>query len=139
MTDVITEAPTPTTSTAHPVRDRLAAVAVTVVVTLAVWALGRLAGADYVLRDPAGDVVIDAVATTVVTLVVALLGWGVLAALERLTRRGAAIWTALAVAVTVASMVPIFLVDAGAGTRTALYFVHLAVLVLVPGMLRVRR
>ena len=47
---------------------RLAGVGVTVVVTLAVWAVGRLAGADYVLRDPSGSVTIDAVATAVVTL-----------------------------------------------------------------------
>jgi hypothetical protein len=35
-------------------------------------------------------------------------------------------------------MVPIFLVDATPGTQVALYFVHLAVAVLVPALLRAR-
>jgi hypothetical protein len=117
---------------------RLAGVGATVVVTLAVWAVGRLAGADYVLRDPSGSVTIDAVATAVVTLVVAALGWGVLALLERLTRHAVRIWVGMAATVIIASMVPIFLVDATPGTQVALYFVHLAVAVLVPALLRGR-
>jgi hypothetical protein len=117
---------------------RLAGVGATVVVTLAVWAVGRLAGADYVLRDPSGSVTIDAVATAVVTLVVAALGWGVLALLERLTRHAVRIWVGMAATVIIASMVPIFLVDATPGTQVALYFVHLAVAVLVPALLRAR-
>ncbi len=117
---------------------RLAGVGATVVVTLAVWAVGRLAGADYVLRDPSGSVTIDAVATAVVTLVVAALGWGVLALLERLTRHAVRIWVGMAATVIIASMVPIFLVDATPGTQVALYFVHLAVAVLVPALLGAR-
>jgi Family of unknown function (DUF6069) len=117
---------------------RLAGVGATVVVTLTVWAVGRLAGADYVLRDPSGSVTIDAVATAVVTLVVAALGWGVLALLERLTRHAVRIWVGMAATVIIASMVPIFLVDATPGTQVALYFVHLAVAVLVPALLRAR-
>jgi hypothetical protein len=117
---------------------RLAGVGATVVVTLAVWAVGRLAGADYVLRDPSGSVTIDAVATAVVTLVIAALGWGVLALLERLTRHAVRIWVGMAATVIIASMVPIFLVDATPGTQVALYFVHLAVAVLVPSLLRAR-
>lgn len=117
---------------------RLAGVGATVVVTLAVWAVGRLAGADYVLRDPSGSVTIDAVATAVVTLVVAALGWGVLALLERLTRHAVRIWVGMAATVIIASMVPIFLVDATPATQVALYFVHLAVAVLVPALLRAR-
>jgi hypothetical protein len=117
---------------------RLAGVGATVVVTLAVWAVGRLAGADYVLRDPSGSVTIDAVTTAVVTLVAAALGWGVLALLERLTRHAVRIWVGMAAAVIIASMVPIFLVEATPGTQVALYFVHLAVAVLVPALLRAR-
>jgi len=117
---------------------RLAAVGATVVVTLAAWAVGRLAGADYVLRDPTGSVTIDAMVTAVVTLVVAVLGWGVLALLERLTRYAVEIWVGLAAAVVIASMVPIFFVVATPGTQVALYFVHLAVAVLIPALLRTR-
>lgn len=118
---------------------RLSGVGATVVVTLAVWAVGRGAGADYVLSDPSGAVVIGASVTTVVTLVVALLGWAALALLERLTRHAARIWTVLAAVVVTASMVPIFLVDATPGTQVALFFVHLAVAVLVPALLQARR
>jgi hypothetical protein len=117
---------------------RLAAVGATVVVTLAVWAVGRLAGADYVLRDPSGAVTVDATVTAVVTLVAAALGWGSLALLERLTRHAVQIWVGLAAAVVIASMVPIFFVDATPGTQVALFFVHLAVAVLVPALLRAR-
>jgi uncharacterized membrane protein len=117
---------------------RLAGVGATLVVTLAVWGVGRLAGADYVLRDPTTTVVIDAVVTAVVTLVVSLLGWAVLAALERLTRRAVGIWVGLASVAVVASMIPIFFVDATPTTQVWLYFVHLAVLVLVPALLRAR-
>lgn len=118
---------------------RLAGVAATVVVTLAVWAVGALAGADYVLRDPTGSVVIDAWTTAVVTLVVSLLGWAGLALLERLTRHAARIWTGLAAVVVTASMVPIFLILATPATQVALFFVHLAVAVLVPALLQARR
>jgi hypothetical protein len=117
---------------------RLAGVGATVVVTLAVWTVGRLAGADYVLRDPSGSVTIDPVVTAVVTLVASLLGWGALALLERLTRHAARIWVGTASIVVIASMVPIFLVDAAPGTQVALFFVHLAVAVLVPALLRAR-
>ncbi|OZM79771.1 DUF6069 family protein [Pseudonocardia sp. MH-G8] len=117
---------------------RLAGVGATVVVTLVVWAVGRLAGADYVLSDPSGSVIIDPVVTAVVTLVAALLGWGTLALLERLTRHAARIWVTTASIVVIASMVPIFLIDATPGTQVALFFVHLAVAVLVPALLRAR-
>jgi hypothetical protein len=126
------------TPRARPPLLRLAGVGATVVVTLAVWAVGRLAGADYVLRDPSGSLTIDATTTAVVTLVAAALGWGVLALLERLTRHAHVIWTWLAAAVVTASMIPIFLVDATPGTQVALFFVHLAVAVLIPALLRVR-
>ncbi|MFP5071548.1 DUF6069 family protein [Pseudonocardia nantongensis] len=130
---------TPSLSTAARRRLlRLAGVGTTVVVTLAVWGAGLLAGADYVLSDPSGAVVIDASTTAVVTLVAALLGWGSLALLERLTRHASRIWVTLAVVVVTASMIPIFFVNATPGTQVALFLVHLAVAVLVPALLRTR-
>ena len=118
---------------------RPAGVAATVLVTLFVWLLGRLAGADYLLDDPAQPVVISAGATAVVTLVVALLGWGALALLERVTRHAARIWTGLAVLVLVLSMFPIFFIVATPATMAALYAVHLAVAVLIPALRPDRR
>lgn len=65
--------------------------------------------------------------TVQVAVVLGLLGWGVLALLERFTRHGRAMWTALGSAILVASMVPVFLVDATTPTRIGLVLVHLAV------------
>ena len=59
-----------------------------------------------------GSVRIDLVVVTQVTVVVSLLGWGVLALLERVTPHARTIWTVLAVVVLVASYVPVFLVEA---------------------------
>jgi hypothetical protein len=109
------------------------------VVTLAVWLLGHLAGADYWITDSQGTVRIDALVTTQVTVVLGLVGWGVLALLERLTRYGTTVWTVLAAVVVVASMIPIVLVEATTATRFALAAVHLAVgAVLVPALVRAR-
>jgi len=135
----------PTTDTA-PVRGRATVrrrralgIVATLVVTLAVWLLGHLAGADYWIADSQGTVRIDALVTTQVTVVLGLVGWGVLALLERLTRYATTIWTVLAAVVVVASMIPIVLVEATTATRIALAAVHLAVgAVLVPAFVRAR-
>jgi hypothetical protein len=136
----------PTTDTA-PVRGRAAVrrrrralgIVATLAVTLAVWLLGHLAGADYWIADSQGTVRIDALVTTQVTVVLGLAGWGVLALLERLTRYGARAWTVVAVVVVIASMIPIVLVEATTATRVALAAVHLAVgAVLVPTLVRAR-
>jgi hypothetical protein len=114
----------------RPARRALGIVA-TVVVALAVWAVGSLAGADYWITDAMGSVRIDLVVVTQVTVVLGLAGWAALALLERFTRRGLAIWTVLAVVVLVASYVPVFLVEATTATRIALLAVHTAVGALV--------
>ncbi|WP_433787881.1 DUF6069 family protein [Actinomycetospora sp. CA-101289] len=139
-------APTPTTDTA-PVpgraavrrRRRALGIVATLGVTLAVWLSGHLAGADYWITDSQGTVRIDALVTTQVTVVLSLVGWGVLALLERLTRWGTTVWTVLAAIVVAASMIPILLVEATTPTRIALAAVHLAVgAVLVPALVRAR-
>ncbi|MDD7964855.1 DUF6069 family protein [Actinomycetospora lemnae] len=142
-------APAPTATTdagASPVRARATArrrrrtlgVVATLVVALAVWLVGRLAGADYWIADSQGTVRIDALVTTQVTVVLGLAGWAVLALLERLTRYGTAIWTVLATVIVAASMIPVFLVEATTATRVALVAVHLAVGALIPFFVRAR-
>jgi len=115
---------------------RALGIVATLLVTLATWMVGLLAGADYRITDAMGSVRIDLVVVTQVTLVVGLAAWGVLALLERTTRHATAIWTALAVVVLVASYVPVFLVEATTVTRVALLAVHTAVAVLVPALRR---
>ena len=139
-------APAPTTDTtasrgraAVRRRRRALGIVLAVVVTLAVWLLGHLAGADYWITDSQGTVRIDMLVTAQVTVVLGLVGWGVLALLERLSRHGAVLWTVLAVIVVAASMIPVVLVEATTATRLALVAVHLAVgAVLVPAFVRAR-
>ncbi|MEJ2887220.1 DUF6069 family protein [Actinomycetospora aeridis] len=120
-------------------RRRALGIVAALVVTLAVWLVGHLAGADYWISDSQGTVRIDALVTTQVTVVLGLAGWGVLALLERLSRHGTTAWTVLATLVVVASLVPILLVDATTATRVALTAVHLAVgAVLIPAFVRAR-
>jgi hypothetical protein len=140
-------APAPTTSTdTTPVRGRASVrrrralgIVATLVVTLAVWLIGHLAGADYWISDSQGTVRIDALVTAQVTVILGLAGWAVLALLERLTRYGTTVWVVLATVVVVASMIPVVLVEATTVTRIALAAVHLAVgAVLVPALVRAR-
>ena len=139
-------APAPTTDTpasrgraAVRRRRRALGIVLALVVTLAVWLVGHLAGADYWITDSQGTVRIDMLVTAQVTVVLGLVGWGVLALLERLGRHGTTVWTVLAVVVVAASMIPVVLVEATTATRLALVAVHLAVgAVLVPAFVRAR-
>ncbi|WP_328307790.1 DUF6069 family protein [Actinomycetospora sp. NBC_00405] len=139
-------APAPTTDTtasrgraAVRRRRRALGIVLALVVTVAVWLLGHLAGADYWITDSQGSVRIGMLVTAQVTVVLGLVGWGVLALLERLGRHGTTVWTVLAVVVVAASMIPVVLVEATTATRVALVAVHLAVgAVLVPAFVRAR-
>jgi len=97
------------------------------------WGIASLFGADFVLTDPTGTGVVTLFVAVIFTAIFGLLGWGLLAVLERFTRRAAAIWTGVAIAVALLSIVPIFLEGASTATRVALTVLHLAVaVVLVP-------
>jgi hypothetical protein len=56
-----------------------------------------------------------------------ILGWFVLAVLDRRTRRSVAIWTAMGIGLLVASFVPIAIVGASSGTKVILSCIHLSV------------
>jgi hypothetical protein len=104
------------------------------------WGAAAALGVDFRLADSAGSGVITLPVAVIFTAVFGLLGWGSLALLERFTRRARTMWTALAVAVALLSIVPIFLEQATSGTRTALTVLHLAVaVVLVPAFRRTTR
>lgn len=110
----------------------LAAVAATAT-TSAIWGVMHAAGADFVISNSSSRGVISLQVVVIVTLAVSALGWAGLALLERYTRSAHRIWTTLAAAVTALSLVPIFLDDATATTRTGLTLIHLAVAaVLIP-------
>lgn len=76
-------------------------------------------------------------AVTAVTLLTTLLGWALLAALERWTVRPRPIWTTSAIAVTILSLVPLSGDGAIAGTRAVLGASHLLVAAIyIPLMVR---
>lgn len=87
---------------AHRTRQRALGVAGVVLAPAIVWIVGvPVLGVDLrVTTDPgAGLQPVGLLAVVVVALVVSLLGWTVLALLERRTRRARAAWTATAVSV----------------------------------------
>jgi hypothetical protein len=56
-----------------------------------------------------------------------ILGWLVLAVLDRRTRRSVAIWTTLGIGLLVVSFVPIAIAGASPGTKVILSCIHLSV------------
>lgn len=112
-------------------RTRALGLAGAVAAALVAWGVGALLGADYWITDAQGTARVDIGATVGTTVVVGLLGWGLLAVLERFARRGRTAWTVVAVGVAALSMVPIGLVEATPSTRIGLTLLHLAVAAVV--------
>jgi Family of unknown function (DUF6069) len=112
-------------------RRRVRAFAVTgaVVAAVAVWAVGDpLLGNDLVVEQPGrAPQDLGAGAVAFVTLVSSLLGWGLLAILERLTSRARLIWAAAALVVLVASFGPLIGVEASGGSKAVLAILHVVV------------
>lgn len=114
-------------------RRRAAGVLGAVALAVLAWLAGSAAGADYVITDRTGTGVVTLDVAAVFAAGFALLGWGTLALLERLTRYARPAWTTLALAVLVLAEVPVVLVDATTTTAVALTVVHVAVAaVLIP-------
>jgi hypothetical protein len=112
-----------------PRRNRAFAVVAAVAAAIAAWAVGEpLLGYDLVVTQPgqdARDLGIGAIA--VFALASALLGWALLAGLERVTSHAKPIWTAVALAVLAASFLPLIGVEASGGSKAVLALSHLAV------------
>lgn len=122
-------------------RDRALAVAGTVVAAVLVWLVsGPLLGADLRVEVPDQEAFEIGLAPTLLfSLVPALLGWALLAVLERFTAKARVIWTVIAVAVLALSFVPLVNVPA-AGDKVALAVLHLVVgAVLIPVFWRTSR
>ena len=104
----------------------------------AVFLALRAGGVDFTTRDAAGEHPFPASGIVLVSVVFGLLGWAALAVLERWTRRPVRIWSALAAAVVLLSMVPIALIDASGGTKAGLAVLHVVVALALLPMLRRR-
>ncbi|MEV1329864.1 DUF6069 family protein [Micromonospora costi] len=131
-------APSHTTRTRR--RQRALGVATAVVATSLIYLVARAAGTDFTLTDPGGTrshpLILPEIATF--SLVFALLGWGSLALLERLTRHAHVLWGGLAATVLLASFIPIFLERATVDTRVMLCVLHVVVALALLPMLRHR-
>ncbi|XRQ11230.1 DUF6069 family protein [Actinomadura welshii] len=116
-------------------RIRSLGVAGAVAAALAVWVVGGPAlGNDLVVKQAGREAMeVQAGAFITFSLAASLLGWALLAGLERVTPHGLRIWTVIALVVLVLSFFPLFSVEATTGTKTVLALAHVAVAaVLIP-------
>jgi uncharacterized protein DUF6069 len=112
-------------------RARALAVAGATAATYTIWAGAALAGVDLAVRTGTGEQTVGPLAVVLATVVAGLAGWGLLAALERFTRRAATVWTITAAAVLVISLLgPLGATTIGAAaTLTALHLAAGGVLI----------
>jgi hypothetical protein len=137
MTTPSNDAPA-TPSTTHR-RHRATAALAAVLAPAAIWLVAApLLGLDLRVAQASGEPAEITLPLVIVTaLAASLAGWGLLALLERLTRRARTIWTSTAVVALVVSFTPLF----GSGTATAsrivLALLHLSVAaILIPALVR---
>jgi hypothetical protein len=120
-------------------RARATAVAAAVLAATAVWLLAvPLLGTELRVTQPGRppqQVGLPVVVATALAASVA--GWGLLAVLERLTRRARTVWTIAAVVVLALSLIAPLSATTTPAARAVLVLLHLAVgAVLVPGLRR---
>jgi hypothetical protein len=115
-------------------RTRALAVLATAGATYTVWAIAHpLAGADLIVDTGSGRTTVTPAAVVLVTIVVGLAAWGLLALVERFSRRAAAVWSGIAGAVLLISLLGPIGSAVGAGATAALVAMHLATgAVLIP-------
>jgi ABC-type Co2+ transport system permease subunit len=119
-----------------PVFRRALVVTGAVMAATVAWVLAQLTGTilevEMAGRSP---LTVGLPEVLIVAVVASLAGWGAVELLHRLTRRAAAAWTVLSLAVLLASLLPIILADISAGVGAYLAAMHLAVgAVLIPGL-----
>jgi hypothetical protein len=116
-------------------RNRALAVVAAVVAAALVWVVGEpVLGNDMVItaegQQPQD---LGASAFIMFSLFFSLLGWALLALLERVTRRARLIWTVAALVFLAVSLVPPLTIEASGGTKVVLALGHVAVgAVLIP-------
>ncbi|MFI8520754.1 DUF6069 family protein [Streptomyces sp. NPDC085481] len=133
----------PVAATGSPVRTRALAVVAAVVADALIWLIARSAlDLDLRIPDGPGSTTTSELALPAVLIgvaVVSLLGWGLLALLERLAGgRARSVWTGIAVAVVVLSLfAPVFGAGLTAGNKITLVLLHVTVgAVLIPAFRR---
>jgi hypothetical protein len=117
---------------------RVAGVLAATAAASAVWTLAvPLGGVGLEVEMNGRGQAVGLGAVVVVSLTVGLLGWALLVVLERRTRRATTIWTGVALAVAVFSLLGPLTAAATAGAAAVLVSLHAAVAaVLIPAMRR---
>jgi hypothetical protein len=141
MTATTTLPQTSRSTVTSPRLRRGIAVGAAVVTTGTLYVAARALGTDFTLTDPgkaqAHQLILPEI--VVFTLVFSLLGWAALALLERYVRRARGIWTALAGAVLLLSLVPIAIEQATGDTKVMLVLIHAAVAAVIVPVFRLGR
>jgi hypothetical protein len=131
-----TLAASPPTRAARRARRGLTVLAVTVAAVV-VWLVAvPVAGVDLLVRSAGAEQPVGPVAVAVATLLAGLAGWALLALLERLTTRARGIWTGVAVAVLLLSLLGPLTEGVGAAAKATLVLLHLVGGLLVPALRR---
>ncbi len=118
---------------------RAFAVGAVVLLALVVWAAAvPLLGVQLLVRTPgtSSTQAIGAGFVLAVSLLASLLGWGLLAALERLTQRAATIWTVAAGVVLLLSLAGPLTAAVTTGGKLTLVLLHLGVAAVLIPLLR---
>lgn len=116
-------------------RHRALAVAGAVVAAVLVWVVGEpVLGHDMIIKAEGQEPQdLGASAFVMFSLFFSLLGWALLAVLERVTARARPIWTVVALVFLAGSLFPPFAIEASGGTKVVLALAHVAVAaVLIP-------
>jgi hypothetical protein len=119
-------------------RARALAVAAAASATFTVWTLAHpIAGTDLIVDTGSGPTTVTPAAVVLSTIVAGLAAWAVLAIAERFVRRAAEVWSWIAGAVLVISLLGPLGSAVGAAATVALVAMHLAAgAVLIPIMAR---
>ena len=116
-------------------RNRALAVVGAVVAAVLVWVVGEpWLGYDMIIKAEGQEPQdLGASAIVMFSLFFSLLGWALLALLERVTPRARLIWTVVALVFLAVSFFPLFTIEASGGTKVVLALAHVAVAaVLIP-------
>lgn len=132
-------ATTPATAR-HQRRERSVAVAATGVTALAVWAVVvPLLGISLRVSTSPGsssEQNVGAASVLAASLLVSLLGWGLLVVLERHTARATTVWTFAAVTVLLVSLVGPLASATSTSAATSLIILHVSVAAVLVSLLR---
>jgi hypothetical protein len=119
-------------------RTRALAIGAAAAATFTVWTIAHpVAGADLVVDTGSGHTTVTPIAVVLSTVVAGLAAWALLAVVERFIRRAAEVWSWIACAVLLISLLGPIGSAVDAGATVALVAMHLATgAALIPIMAR---